>query len=269
MKVLLLLALFTTAQSVYSFYLNTNIGAKFNKTKVKFYVTSNSTCNNAGVSVSELLSIAEDAADKFWNRVPTANLKIEKGGTYSTTESLFLTGKLCVEGSSCNSSTDIPEVTQIVIACNSNTSDNFTADNIYALSAPNNLSGNYIAGSIILINDTSTTPFAGLSREEKVNVVGHELGHAIGIGHSNDKAALMYYSNLPHRDRLAEDDMDAMTYLYPNKLDSCTSVLSITNTGSSDDTSGPWNFLISSLFGVFLSLAMLKFGKIASLRHQQ
>lgn len=254
----------------FGFYLNTNIGASFNKTVVKFYVTSNSTCSNAGVSRSELLSIASEGAKKFWNRVPSANLEIKRGGTYNTTNSLFLTGKLCVDQGNCNDSTDIPEVKNIVIACNSNTTDNFTSSSIYALSAPNNLSNNSIEGSIILINDSATTPFAGLSREEMVNIMAHEIGHAIGIGHSKDKEALMYYQNLPHRNHLGQDDVDAITYLYPNKLDGCSSFFG-TIDSSNDDSQGPMGFFLTSLLGLLLMTYLIWpiFITISKILHRQ
>lgn len=47
-------------------------------------------------------------------------------------------------------------------------------------------------------------------------VVAHELGHALGLGHSGSSIALMYYStNISSELNLSQDDVDGITYLYP------------------------------------------------------
>lgn len=252
MKYLLLFLSFNS----FAFYLNTNIGASFSNHTVKFYVTSNSTCTNAGVTPSELLSIAEEGAKKFWNRVPSSSLELKSGGFYETSEANFLTGILCVEQSACTDPSDIPAVKNIIIACNSNTTENFPSSQLYALSAPNNLSNSNIAGSVILINDSASTPFSGLSRAEMVNVLAHEMGHAIGIGHSEDRAALMYFQNLPHRNKLGQDDIDAVTYLYPNKLDGCGSFFG--TLGSDNDSSGGLAFFLTALLGIISMTCIIR-----------
>src|SRR5690606_13248795 len=133
MKHLLLLAILVSANA-HAFLLNTSIGASFKSSKVKIYITSNSTCTNAGISNSELLDIAVEGGEKFWNTVPTSNLEIKSGGIYSTSDTNFLTGKLCVDQGNCNNPSDIIPVTDVVISCNSNTTDNFTSSSVYALS---------------------------------------------------------------------------------------------------------------------------------------
>ncbi len=49
-------------------------------------------------------------------------------------------------------------------------------------------------------------------------VVAHEIGHALGIGHSSHESALMYYS-VGNKTNfvLSEDDENAMAYLYGRK----------------------------------------------------
>lgn len=257
---------FLFATQVYAFTLNTNINANFDDSEVKIYVTSNSTCTNAGISNSELLSIAVDAANKFWNKVPSSYLRLKEGGTLSTTDSKFLSGILCVTDSdtSCDTATSVPKVTDIVIACNSDTTKNFTSSSYYALTVPNNFSSKKIKGSVILVNDSTNTQFDKLSREEMVNVIGHELGHAVGLGHTKDKAALMYYSEFFSRHRLGQDDIDGITYLYPNKLHGCSSIFGTINTIGNDSDFPPpsaSSFIFQLIFGMLATFGLLIFTK--------
>jgi hypothetical protein len=265
MKFLFILSLLFI-QSAQAFRLNTNVSAAFGDNEVKIYITSNSTCTNAGITNSELMSIAMDGADEFWNKVPTSNLKLKKGGTLTTTDSKFLTEKLCAEDSetTCDSATTVPIVADIVIACNSN-STNFPSSEYLALSAPVNLSSTKIKGSIILINDSADSIFSTLSRKERVSVLAHEIGHAIGLGHSNKDEALMYYKNSDSLFSLSQDDIDGLTYLYPNKLDGLTNCSGIlAGTLNIDDDNSPSNgsgFLFSLFFGVLIAFLTLRIAK--------
>ena len=47
-------------------------------------------------------------------------------------------------------------------------------------------------------------------------VLAHEMGHLLGLGHSADTKALMYYdASAKTTLGLAKDDYDGITYLYP------------------------------------------------------
>jgi hypothetical protein len=254
------LFIFFISINSYAFTLNTNIDAGFEKREVKIWVTSNSTCTNAGVTALDLLDMANEASEKFWNRVPTSYLRMKSGGILQTTDAKYLTGELCVTDSTaiCNSATSIPAANDIVIACNSNITDNFKSSSYLALSIPNNFSGNKISGSIIIINDSSNSVFNTLSRDEMVNVLGHEIGHAVGLGHTDDDAALMYHTDFSKRHRLGQDDIDGITYLYSNKLHGLTDCSGIF--GTIDETRNPrpsqFNFLLTFLSGILIFLSL-------------
>ena len=263
MKIIYLVLLYFTT-SAYAFTLMTNTAARFSGKEVKIYVTSNSTCSNAGISASDLLDIAMDGANDFWNNVPSSSLNIKRGGILETNDSLYLTGELCAKDSvnSCNPSTTIPIGSQIIIACNSN-STNFTSTVTYALTAPVDVSSSTISNSVILINDISGSTFSNLSYHERRSVLAHEIGHAIGLGHSNKSEALMYFKNRDRMNRLSQDDIDGITYLYPNKLDGCGSFFGMTlgdSNNNSNNTLGPGPKLFSSSLlglGLFILFYLL------------
>ena len=100
MKKILLGFLFFSI-SAYSFTLNNGAGAAFKKEVIKVNVAAH-TCTNIGVTNSELLSIAEEAVNLFWNRVATSKLEMT-GGSIVTVASDFQTGQVCT-GSTSNCS---------------------------------------------------------------------------------------------------------------------------------------------------------------------
>jgi hypothetical protein len=63
---------------------------------------------------------------------------------------------------------------------------------------------------------TTATRSNSADPRDLITVAAHEIGHAIGLGHSADSSALMYefYSG-SHR-FLANDDIEGITSLYPN-----------------------------------------------------
>ena len=77
--------------------------------------------------------------------------------------------------------------------------------------------GNSITGGIMYLNASSgLANIANLDRTLEAVTLAHEIGHLIGLGHSQDINALMYYdasakSNLA----LAQDDMDGVSFFYP------------------------------------------------------
>jgi len=254
MKVFIFLIFITTNSQ--AFTLNTSNASSFSNKKVKIYITSNSNCSQTGLSRDEILDQAIIGAKKFWNKVSTSNFKFIRGGVFNTTDTKYLTEKLCASDSTntCDPNTTVPTGSDIIIACNTDTISNFTSGNIYAKSGPTKISNKTIKGSVILINDSGNSALSTLSRSEWQSLLAHELGHAIGIGHSTKDYALMYYKNQEHMDRLSSDDTNAITYLYPNKLDGCAPLFGGTinmNKRQNKD----FYFMLSLIFGLIIGLS--------------
>lgn len=218
MKKLFLALLFVSHAHAYTF--NNNFEAAFKDNKVDVTVDRSTTCASAGITVYELEDLVKPAVDKFWNAVPTSNLKLKAGG-FNDPVTNINSGRLCAPTDddciTSAGSTVIAPVKDIVIACNNNAA-NFGAANVIAVTIPNNFSGKSVTGAVILINESSTV-FSTLSKSDRIGVIAHEIGHAIGLGHTKDTSALMYYRTVDQRKRLGEDDMRGVSFLYPMQID--------------------------------------------------
>ncbi|HXH76753.1 MAG TPA: matrixin family metalloprotease [Bacteriovoracaceae bacterium] len=243
-----------------AYTLNNNFGGAFKKNKVSVYVASDTVCSNAGVTADELAELVKPAVDDFWNKVPTSALRLKAAGFAAPVGTNINSDRLCAptDENCINTSTAplIPPINEILIACNSNDA-NFggpSGTNVLAVTVPNNFSGRKIVGAIILINDFSPV-FSTLSRADKISVLAHEIGHAIGLGHaeSENNEALMYYKTVNLRTSLSQDDMRGVSYLYPIKTDGCGLLGGIMTTPT--DSKGPpfWQM------GAALALLVLVF----------
>lgn len=254
MKFIFLLILLSI-QNSFAYYLITNNGAAFGN-KVKVFITSNSTCTNTGWSPSDILTMAVNGSKETWNKVGRADLTVKRGGTLTSSDANFLTGELCIADSdtTCGAGT-VPQVTNIVIACNDN-GTNFPSSTVLAISGPNNISGKKIKGAVVLLNNRVDSQLRIYSKGEMEKILAHEIGHAIGIGHSEDSDALMYHEDVSNKSRLAKDDIYALSHLYPNDIEdlSCLGFLgSIKNQGNKNY----WDKGLLILSAGFLSIILV------------
>lgn len=262
-----LLLFFIILNSYADCTLNNNVSAGFNKDTVKVYFTSNSTCTNANITQSEMLSIISDAVNNYWNRIPSSRLRLVNGGVLTTTDTAYINGDLCNPDLETCEGTVVPKNSDIVIACNNNTTSNNNFKPVggnpskkIAVALPNNISGKSIVGSVIVINDTVDAPFRSLDYAQRVATIAHEIGHAFGLGHNNNSSSLMYWQVQSIRHSLSSEDVACVSYLYPVHLDGCglltigaAKYLNDNDQNKNDPSNG--SFMFSLLFGLFLVIS--------------
>ena len=158
---------------------------------------------NCSVSSDELKTIIDRAIDA-WNRIPTTNLTIVRSaGETTMSVATFMAG----------TGTPMP-----IILCDNQFSTNQSADpdSIPALTHLTTYDPITYGGIIINSEAGGAANISNFSEDENVVILAHELGHLLGLGHSANQKALMYYSlNDKTSAQITSDDRDGITYLYP------------------------------------------------------
>lgn len=182
------LALLLVASRAQAFTLLADLSAGWDTTSLTFEVNESS-CTGLGISAGELHE-AIDAAVDAWNSVPTANLKLVKGGD----------------------STGTANASSPVIYCSTTPGNSIAGTGSVGV-----LGGRPVVGGLVLNGDvTKDAYFGSLTSAQQKIVVTHEIGHVLGMGHSDQEYALMYYNIGEKAElRLSQDDIDALTWLHP------------------------------------------------------
>lgn len=131
------------------------------------------------------------------------------------------------------------------------------------------LVGDTIAYGYVLLNAEGTAASISVITYRLMTIaIAHEIGHVLGLGHSEDPDALMYY-DISRRTMLtlAQDDMDGINYLYPqhepdNSIFGCGTVSSLPPQGPG--SSGPF----FNALGMFV-FSLFAFGKLRKTKIQQ
>lgn len=203
---------------------------------------------------------AIDRAVDIWAKVPNSSLKVRRGDTVNLPASItnFV-------GSGATSFA--PEGNPIVY-CDASFQNNsgLSADSIPGFATGQNInSDSKITGCLLVLNLQSggDANIATLSSTVVDNVLTHEIGHCIGIGHSSDNQALMYFQTGEGRKTvLAKDDMDAVTFLYPLKeagaiFPGCAAVATTSSSTSSKNGRPLWFGDLASLLALAVLLRSL------------
>jgi len=156
------------------------------------------------------LNTAIDAAIDIWNTVPSTYLTVQRGASVTTSAATAL----------AQSSAGNP----VIICDTSFSTDLGGADADVIPGVATNLHINSstlrIDYDVLMLNAESgkNANIANVSSTLLTVIMAHEIGHILGLGHSADPNALMYYdASAKTTLGLAQDDFDGITYLYPRK----------------------------------------------------
>lgn len=160
--------------------------------------------NYAGCTISNAaLDDAIDAAIEQWNSVPTSSIRLERG-TSSTSVATFM----------ADAATDAP-----LILCDPNFSSTLGVDPDFIPGSTVRMAANpalYYGGILLNAEGGTGAEISNLSDFDLKILLTHELGHLLGLGHSSEPRALMYYSISGKTEiRLIQDDADGLSFLYP------------------------------------------------------
>jgi hypothetical protein len=194
-----LILIFFLSVSSHTFSLATTNALQRGWQQTTLPLNINSTNCPASVPLVEII----DGAIAPWNTVTASNFILYRGLPSSSTASNLIAG---------------PVVDTPVIVCDTSFQTHTGMDaNTVSVYAQVTLSGNSIIHGYVLLNAQagSAANIANIAPERLKILLGHELGHIVGLGQSVDSGALMYYDLSSRRSTaLGQDDIDGVTYLY-------------------------------------------------------
>lgn len=230
-----------------------------------------SSCN----SVLGITNSAIDKAISVWGAVPTSKLEVVRGSTVTLASPITT-----YVGSSATSYA--PEGNAIVY-CDSNfgTHSGADANSIPGFATGQNFSSSgTINGCLLVLNIQSGAAANIQSLNETLveTILTHEIGHCLGLGHSSDTEALMYYATGAGRGTyLARDDMDGVTYLYPiqelsTSFPGCSAIASTrkNQTPKPGGRNNGWGYYLGGLGSdIILGLLILVVFRLFRVRHRR
>jgi hypothetical protein len=162
--------------------------------------------NFTGCTMPDLTMLSVlDAGIAAWNTSQNSGIKLVRAsGPVTATAADIVAG----------TATPTP-----LVACDTGFSANQTADGDFIpaltrLAASNSRIA--FAGIVFNAETGKAAEISQLTPAELAVAFTHEMGHALGLGHSGDSLALMYYSiSGKTLATLTQDDMDGIAYLYP------------------------------------------------------
>lgn len=244
-----LLSLFSASANAWT--LSNASRSGFPTSNIVIKISSNA-CVNAGFTASSLETLVKDAINDFWSKVPTSSLELSTGGVISVD----------VSGDDLTDAAGKTDVNTIIVGCSADATT-FPDGSILGVGGLG-CSASNVCRAAVLLNDTAATQLDTLDRTIIVATFAHELGHALGLGHTSVKHALMYFDGSDKTQKsLAQDDIDGISYLYPEekKLGGLAGAC-----GTIDTTpKGPGNFIGAFIFG----LGLIFLGKLGLNRRRK
>jgi hypothetical protein len=237
----MLIMMLADSYSAFSFTLNTpNSSARgWDRQEVELLLNT----TNCPAGVEDLIESAMDV----WNGIESSNLRVKFGGYTTAT----------VEEVAAGNSTEVP-----AIFCLQNMNQfeaSLDPNSIPGYATGARLDGDgYINYGYIVLNAQpgARANISTFNSDIVKVVVAHEIGHLLGLGHSEDTKALMYYdASAKGKLGLAKDDVDGMTYLYPrNELgkDKIFGCSTIGQSGRNLQNSLVLTFILFAPLGTFL-----------------
>lgn len=152
----------------------------------------NSTNCPANMNIKSLM----EEAFEVWNKVPTTPVKLTVSTTTASTAA----------------------ANPVTVYCETNFQGVTGADDDFVPGAAAiGGSGDYATIGIVYLNVSAGQGNITLFDRSLLTIIlAHEIGHIIGLGHSHDVNALMYFdASAKNTMNLSQDDVDGLTYLYP------------------------------------------------------
>jgi hypothetical protein len=152
---------------------------------------------------SDLLG-ALDQAVEVWNAVEGSSLRLTRAKF-----PVFTTSQEFAQGRTARTP---------IVFCDPSfqSGQSLNADSIPAATRTGSRAGRLAYSGVILNAESrSGANVDHLEAKKLAIVLAHELGHALGLGHSEDISALMYFSLEPRNElALSQDDQDGIRFLY-------------------------------------------------------